>query len=360
MDFSPNLTLPYVLPNQAQKHVTVNESLRRLDAVTQIHVASRTDAVPPVTPVEGESFIPAAGASGDWAGLDGQLVCFQDGAWAAFPPKTGWQAFITEENGLVVFDGTDWVSAGDTLGEISLLGINASADLTNRFAMKGLASLFDHDGGDHQLKINKAADTDTASLLFQSGYSGHAEMGLIGDTDFAIKVSPDGAVFDAALTVQASDSYVGLGTDAPLSRLHVTQSLATLITIEATTAGSGAGFDIINTGDGQNWRFIGQQVRFKVRDHTAGLDKLHIESGATGDVLFQNCGNVGIDITAPSAKLHVDGAVRLGTSTVASLPDASTIGAGAMLYVSDASGGSIIAFSDGSDWRRISDRSTVS
>ena len=32
MDTSPNLALPYLLANQAQKHVTVNEALRRLDA----------------------------------------------------------------------------------------------------------------------------------------------------------------------------------------------------------------------------------------------------------------------------------------------------------------------------------------
>ena len=30
MDYSAKLTLPYILPNQAQKHVTMNESLRRL------------------------------------------------------------------------------------------------------------------------------------------------------------------------------------------------------------------------------------------------------------------------------------------------------------------------------------------
>ncbi|MEO1425564.1 MAG: DUF2793 domain-containing protein, partial [Pseudomonadota bacterium] len=33
MEQSPKLALPYVLPQQAQKHVTVNEGLRRLDAL---------------------------------------------------------------------------------------------------------------------------------------------------------------------------------------------------------------------------------------------------------------------------------------------------------------------------------------
>ena len=32
-DFTPNLELPYLLSNQAQKHVTLNESLRALDGL---------------------------------------------------------------------------------------------------------------------------------------------------------------------------------------------------------------------------------------------------------------------------------------------------------------------------------------
>ena len=31
-----NLELPYILPSQAQKHVTHNEALQRLDALTQL------------------------------------------------------------------------------------------------------------------------------------------------------------------------------------------------------------------------------------------------------------------------------------------------------------------------------------
>jgi hypothetical protein len=43
---------------------------------------------------------------------------------------------------------------------------------------------------------------------------------------------------------------------------------------------------------------------------------------------------------------------------VANLPDASV--AGQMIYVSDETGGAVMAFSDGSNWRRITDRAIVS
>ena len=73
-----------------------------------------------------------------------------------------------------------------------MIGINATADATNRLAVKSAATLFDNAGAGHQHKINKAAAGDTASLLFQAGSSGRAEMGLAGDDNFHVKVSADG------------------------------------------------------------------------------------------------------------------------------------------------------------------------
>ena len=46
--------------------------------------------------------------------------------------------------------------------------------------------------------------------------------------------------------------------------------------------------------------------------------------------------------------------------TVGTLPDASEEGEGKMVYVSDETGGAVIAFSDGTDWRRVTDREVVS
>lgn len=45
---------------------------------------------------------------------------------------------------------------------------------------------------------------------------------------------------------------------------------------------------------------------------------------------------------------------------VADVPSAMRAGEGAMIYVSDETGGAVLAFSDGSDWRRVTDRQVVS
>lgn len=48
---------------------------------------------------------------------------------------------------------------------------------------------------------------------------------------------------------------------------------------------------------------------------------------------------------------------QLTSYTVATLPAATT--AGGMIYVSDETGGAVPAFSDGTDWRRFTDRAVV-
>jgi hypothetical protein len=51
---------------------------------------------------------------------------------------------------------------------------------------------------------------------------------------------------------------------------------------------------------------------------------------------------------------------KLPSYTVAGAPSASGMGAGSMIYVSNESGGAVPAFSDGTDWRRFTDRVIIS
>lgn len=51
--------------------------------------------------------------------------------------------------------------------------------------------------------------------------------------------------------------------------------------------------------------------------------------------------------------------MQLPSYTVAGVPSASTSGAGSMIYVSNESGGAVVAFSDGTNWRRVTDRATI-
>jgi Protein of unknown function (DUF2793)/GDSL-like Lipase/Acylhydrolase family/Alpha-L-arabinofuranosidase B, catalytic len=204
MDITPNLKLPYIVAAQAQKHVTHNEALRLLDAAVQIAVADRDLASPPATPVDGARYIVAASPTGAWASHAGHIAAFQDGAWAFLIPLEGWLAWVADEDKLLVYTGAAWdLAAGGiaSLNPVPLVGVNATADTTNRLTVSAPATLLNHAGSGHQLKINKNAAPETASLLYQTGFSGRAEFGLTGDDDFHLKVSADGTAWQEALVV---------------------------------------------------------------------------------------------------------------------------------------------------------------
>lgn len=57
--------------------------------------------------------------------------------------------------------------------------------------------------------------------------------------------------------------------------------------------------------------------------------------------------------------LEATGPVRLATFTVATVPDATVYTQG-LIYVSDEAGGATVAFSDGTNWRRVQDRAVIS
>ncbi|HEU4986010.1 MAG TPA: DUF2793 domain-containing protein [Rhizobiaceae bacterium] len=217
MDETVNLALPYILPSQAQKHVTHNEALRRLDALVQLSVRSRALGEAPPQPSEGERHIVAGPAIGAWAGREGQIANFVDGAWMFHQPRKGWLAWVEEEAQLLLYHEGGWTPVADriaavitALQNIGMLGVNASADAANRLAVASPASLFSHAGAGHQLKVNKNAPGDTASILFQTGFSGRAEFGLTGDDDWHVKVSSDGNAWHEVLVARKADGAVEL------------------------------------------------------------------------------------------------------------------------------------------------------
>ena len=209
---TPNLGLPYIMAAQAQKHVTHNEAIRALDALVHLAVIDRDRTAPPDAPADGDRHIVGTGSTDAWSGHDFEVAAFQDGGWAFFAPRPGWRAWIVEESALRTWNGTAWVliggggDGGDAL--FDSIGINATADETNRLAVSSPASLFNHAGAGHQLKLNKADDADTASFLFQTDYSGRAEMGTTGDDDFHFKVSPDGSAWHEAILIDRDTGEV--------------------------------------------------------------------------------------------------------------------------------------------------------
>ena len=268
---------------QAQKHVTHNEAIRALDALVQLLVLDKDLASPPGSPADGNRYIVAASPTGAWSGQAGKIAAWQDGAWAFYTPREGWLAWVADEDKVYAYSGTRVGRVHGSPGSgAPLWGINATADTTNRLAVKSTASLFDNVGNGHQQKINKAAAGDTASTLYQTGYSGRAEYGLTGDDNFHVKVSPDGSTWKEALIIDRSTGAVRLPLSsqivAPQGRLTLVSGTPVVTTDQAakTTiyyspyAGSVAPF-----WDGTSWTLIGLAELSLALDSSSGHTGYH-------------------------------------------------------------------------------------
>lgn len=220
-DQTPLLGLPYILPSQAQKHVSHNEALNLLDAIVQLAVLSRGLTTPPASPQIGDRYIVATGGAGAWQGQDGKVALWTGSGWLFATPQKGWSARDLSEGTMAVFDGTLWSIPEGGFDNLSRIGINTTADSLNRLSVHAAATLLSHDGAGHQLKVNKALPTDTASLLFQTSWSGRAEMGTTGNDAFAIKVSANGTSWTTALSF-AGTNGIASGAAVQQSKTDLT------------------------------------------------------------------------------------------------------------------------------------------
>jgi hypothetical protein len=124
MTDTANLGLPLVQPAQAQKHVTVNEALARIDGLAQLTLVSVSETVPPVSPAEGTAYGVPAGAVNAWAGQAGHGGGRHRRRLGLRSGAHGWRAMVLDAGETAVFDGADW-----RLGAVTLSPGGASLDL---------------------------------------------------------------------------------------------------------------------------------------------------------------------------------------------------------------------------------------
>ena len=254
---SARLDLPYLAAGQLQKHVTLNQALTRLDALAQTAVVSRTLATQPDDPDDGALYIlPAAPAGPVWSAWSpGDLVRAELGGWTRVPAPEGTLAVVLDEECLIVRRDDGWSPFPARLEGLERLGLNTAADADNPFAARLNTALWTArstaDGGDGDLRLtfNKDGASDVLSLLFHSGYGGRAELGLIGDDDLTLKVSPDGETWREALRIDRDDARVWFAGGAGRSEtVSLTSSgdftppdWARVLTVTAIGGGGGGG-----------------------------------------------------------------------------------------------------------------------
>lgn len=108
MTTTTNLGMTLVEQSQAQKEVTVNTALIRLDAILNTGAKDKDLATPPGSPATGDLYIVAASPTGAWAGQAGKLAYFNQ-TWQFISPKEGMTLWVNDENLSYSYDGSAWV-----------------------------------------------------------------------------------------------------------------------------------------------------------------------------------------------------------------------------------------------------------
>ncbi len=214
MSDSPHLNLPYLEPAQAQKHVTVNEALKALDALVALSVLTRGLATPPASPVDGDRYLVAASATGAWAGQESRIAAWMDGAWSFFAPQAGWRAFVASEGLVVLFDGTAWRD-GPKETAASVTASNASIRLRIIETEHTITA-----GATNSVALSIP---DRAIVL---GVTARVSLAITGATSWSVGVAADAARYGNSIGVALNSTLNGV-SGTPTAYYGVTPLLLT-------------------------------------------------------------------------------------------------------------------------------------
>jgi hypothetical protein len=109
-----------------------------------LHAACEGEAAdPPSTPVEGEAWLVASGATGEWTGEDGKLASRQSGNWLFTAPGDGMRLFDRSTGQTILYRG-GWQrpAAPSPASGGSVIDVEARAAVADLIAALANAGIF--------------------------------------------------------------------------------------------------------------------------------------------------------------------------------------------------------------------------
>lgn len=194
MTSTPHLSLPVIEAAQAQKHVTHNEALTLLDALTQLAVESRALTAPPGSPADGACYIPAASATGAWSGWDGQIAQYSGGGWIRIVPVSGLKAWVKAERLSVTYEDSVWrdgIALTPNGGRVTLRAKEEEVTLTGAF-----------------VETTDAAFIPNRAIVL--GVSSRTTLAITGATSYGVGTASNTTQFGDLLGVTLGSTNVGV------------------------------------------------------------------------------------------------------------------------------------------------------
>jgi hypothetical protein len=276
--------------------------------------------------------------------------------------------FIDSSNSTLQVYNNAWVSVGSTLTDLNVDSGTLFVDSSNDTVSVGSTASND------KLFVNGSLRLGTNPQLKFSG--AYLDVAHSNGTATQLRVRDNGSGSDPIFKVyNASNS----------GEVFKVQGSTTTITGNLSLSGSITGADTDNLSEGStNLYFTDARANSAIDAKLTGditfgnVTAQSVNTGVVEGVVFQPITDYGQITTSANITIDYGAVNETGTVpaigdfeyvtdifgptgdsfVVASLPSAAQ--PGQMIYVSDETGGSVMAFSDGSNWRRITDRTIVS
>ena len=112
LDKTPRWGMPFIAQHQAQKEVTVNQAIAKIDCLLGGCVESRQALQMPVAPQDGVLYIAPTGSLSGWEAIlptvSSHDILLYQGTWRIIKPQTGMLLWVHDENALIVFTNGLW------------------------------------------------------------------------------------------------------------------------------------------------------------------------------------------------------------------------------------------------------------
>jgi hypothetical protein len=108
MEFTERLSLPFILPGQAQKEVSHNEALQLLDALVAGAIQGIATNDPPAAPAPGTCYLIGQAPSGEWAGHAGCIAVYADAGLRFIQPTEGMYFWVKSTQTFAVYGEGGW------------------------------------------------------------------------------------------------------------------------------------------------------------------------------------------------------------------------------------------------------------
>lgn len=108
MELTPRLSLPTLIPGQAQKELFHNEALQLLDCLVCGTVEGPASNDPPESPAQGQAYLVGSSPTGEWAPYPDHIAAFGEGGWRFIAPVLGLTLLDRSTGTLAAYQSNGW------------------------------------------------------------------------------------------------------------------------------------------------------------------------------------------------------------------------------------------------------------